>query len=315
MNNLNDYYEKSLLIEKPKVLYAWIGSIGLLFYTIFIWTPFLLLESLPATIFFPPALILSILSIAPYFIIWRKYKRKYREAGNLSKLDKLPEKFADIINQRIKFLSQRMSPKHQKLLNETSIEFLYEKRNFTALPSMIYTSGVIKLIIPLGYFKALKTDTEAADSILAHELAHFFHHDSNLSLKIRCYYQLSEFWNSNSVTILIIVGSLHWTLLFNGTYFSGFEFTLFFIMLLAFLQDFIIRKKFHDSHLNYIHKRVLETEKLADLYAMTLTSPSALKRFLKSNLSYDSVWYSLHPSLSERLYEIDKCDKSLQNQI
>jgi len=51
--------------------------------------------------------------------------------------------------------------------------------DYSATPSMIENDGVLDLIIPLGFLKILKSMPQVARSMLAHEMAHFSHMDTN----------------------------------------------------------------------------------------------------------------------------------------
>jgi hypothetical protein len=359
LNNLYTYYKRTRFIENIKIFLAWFYSIGAVSLGLLlnIAVPLLIvLPSLFAFILFQAfgtanddsgangslfkvlailylivlALILA-LPVIPYYRLWSELRKKYKELGNFSNLDELPPKLVALVDQRIAILSQTMTEWQRKSLHPDQLRYLLERRNFTAAPSMISADRKVNLIFPLGFFKLISSDPEAADAILAHELAHFFQDDSNLLFKIRCYYQVSHVWEN--YFLLFLLNGILWGIplygyfyitaksvykackkdqsCFNPDIFTGTLILIFFTLLIICINLYV-RHAAHEMLLNFLYKRVLKAEKSADLFAMCVTTPAALKRFLTNCLTESEAWYALHPARRERIGQTEKYERLLK---
>lgn len=342
-------YQKARITAKWKVFYVWLQSI-----VIFLWnfivtaaiSLFMLFVmgmtfiavliqdistgkfNLPEFYYVIPAfMIIYGIPLIPYFVLGRKLWKTYKKSLDLSHLEELPLKISELIKGRIDILSERMPEPYQKRLANFQIKFFYEKRNFTALPSMVFSENTINIIIPLGYLKTIKSDSEAADAILAHELAHFFHNDSNLLLKIRCYYQINYLWKKFIPFLLLgsLTNGLALSVILSSITKEIFDVGYLILYPIIFIFELLFRRFLYKNLLQKVYDRVLDAEMLADLFAVTITSAESLKRFLKTNIDnprswnalysspldskviniYHDIWNSLHPILSVRVANID----------
>jgi hypothetical protein len=363
MNTLISYYKRARFIENIKIFLAWFYSIGTITIGLFINVSFLILSILSFIIislfllisnpfssadvsdsnrllFNAIALLLAVIISLPviaYYRIWKELRERYKELNNFSNLDELPPKLTELVNQRIDALSQKMTKRHQNLLSSYyPIRHFLERRNFTAAPSMVFSRGRINLIFPLGFFKLIKSDPEAADAILVHELAHFFQKDSSLLFKIRCYYQIAPIWEN--YFLLFLINGILWgvprffillgilkncrsinTQSKSVSLVPCFEYDTFPVLislilftLVTILIDLFVRNEIHNMLVDFLYKRVLMAEKSADLFAMCVTSPAALKRFLINCLNDSDAWYAMHPARRERINQAEKYESLLK---
>lgn len=254
------------------------------------------------------ALISGLLAISiiatPTFIILFKIIKNYRAARKLAELETLPEKFENIIKDKIGQITERMKPLHREKIKNCSTKLWLERKNHSATPCMIVSARVLNIIFPLGYFKAAKSNPEAADAMLAHELAHYIHNDCNLLLGIRCYFKSADIMPAfiilnTFVSIIIIVFT---QMVSPNPYLTGFS-AIGLIMRL--LLPLLIALPYHYLLLSFLRRRVQRAEELADFYAALVTSPPAVKTFLSEYLYDYNDEESLHPTVGRR---IEICD-------
>lgn len=310
-NSTFEKYEIARKIESYKRFFSFYGTIPILGFCFFIFISqfidFFFNEhnrNVPPSTFLPTLIITPIIAVFFFYILYKIFKL-YRAAKNLKGLDVLQGEYKDLIDQRLKDIINKLSLNDEKnKLRNCAPQYLIEKDNYSATPSMIVSSGRPNIIFPLGYFKAVMSNSEAADAMLAHELAHYLHKDSNFLLWVRCYYKsIHKF----TYMVLIYVAI---KLIFEPNLFI----TLSIFAFLAFiLQELIML---------FLRRRVEFAEELADVFAAIAVSPQAVSQFLKDyivdgNKSYemDSDEQSLHPPISRRIQIAENLSRSLEKSL
>lgn len=344
--SLYSRYKLKRGIETAQVILAWLIS--------YIWfVPYILLD-LAFLIFLPillvsafkdsfalgfaaiaGSLLIFILINWPAFHVFIRIRKQYRGARDLSGLEKLPEAASNLVRQRIEALAGRMEQSYQEQLRDSQMLFYVERKNHKATPSMLVIERKLNLILPLGFFKILQADPEAADAMLAHEMAHYLHRDSGLLLAVRCYlkaatvifYYIAVGFVLNLIFSLPALGKLNrqsfaYDLSLNDSHTSEisrywdevelekvnsqrtrlifgmvFHFSLFYYYALVFF---------------FLRRRVQRSEELADLFASIVTHPQAVRRFLNEYMSDDNYgWSSLHPPVARRVKYANRYERLL----
>jgi Zn-dependent protease with chaperone function len=302
-------YEVAREIESFKVLLTFNGTIPIFGFGFFVFI------ANAVDIFFngrnvPPSLILYLLLAIPittifFFYILYKMFKLYRAAKNLRGLEVLKGEFKDMIDQRLKNIVENLPLKDEKdRLKSCVPKYLIEKDNFGATPSMIVSSGYPNIIFPLGYFKVIKSNPEAADAMLAHEMAHYLHKDSNFLLWVRCYY------NSIHKLTYIILINIAIRLLIDSSLFIPLSF---FALLSYLIQELLLL---------FLRRRVEFAEELADVFAAIAVSPLAVNQFLRDyvennddNSVNEADRESLHPPVSRRLQISEYLNRSIEKSL
>jgi hypothetical protein len=267
-------------------------------------------------------------------LIWVIWKQN-RAAKDVSSLEKLPPKFAALIKERINKLSLEMTSKQRNRLKNCSIIFLFERRNHKATPCMIYASGSLNLIFPLGFFKTLQSDPEVADAMLAHELGHYIHRDSNLLLNIRSYFKAANVIFNNiaiGVVFTFVVSIITLQLIEEEKnkireVKQGKSINLGYSIqeldrqlerldqekLRTILQTPLSFFAFGYYYLLilFLRRRIRRSEEIADYFAAIITSPFAVSRFLNDYIDNKDDAESLHPPVNQRIEYINKYQHAL----
>jgi hypothetical protein len=180
-------------------------------------------------------------------------------------------------------------------------------RNYDVGPSVIEHEDVTFLVIPLGFFKLLEVDREAARAILAHELAHVCQGDTNLWLLSESYLTaIRKFLMPLAILTSFISLALCFGALSSISYYAdSYEVAAIRRASLAgIIQSFgqpVLLLAFTYS----VRKLRRRSEELADMAGVVFAGPSPLLRALapyytRGILSQESSIFSSHPNMRER---------------
>lgn len=238
----------------------------------------------PANLFFGIIIILllaiSSLPLGLSIFTISKVVKKYISATDISSVEELPAKFVPLIVSRINLMYLRMPVLYQQRLSRCSMRFFLERRNHSSTPCMIASHNTINLILPLGFFKIIKSNPNVADAMIAHELAHFFHEDYKWLLVVKSFMKAGAIFN-----IFVALNLLR----------SAFCFLVLLIPGLIYAS----------STVRYLHRTAERSEELADLFAALVVGPAHVKQFL--NNTDDSYYRVLlleeQPSWHEYLWK------------
>lgn len=290
-------------------------------------------------------LIIVAASNIPTVHVLARLRKHHRAAKDLTGLEDLPERLDFLIRGRLAYLATRMETREKNRLASCRFQLLIERKNHKAPPCMIVRKQVVNLIFPLGFFKVLQGDQEAADAMLAHELAHFLHGDSGMLLGVRSYLRASTvmFYYVGAIFLLIAAFSVvQWGALTteeqaigsrasdraqyvtqyyerNSVYAWPYdadsrrrariesEKTAIVLRLATYFLSFF----YYWFLLLYLRRRVRRSEMLADLFAAITTNADAVKRFLSRYVADEERHFlSLHPSVNRRIDFMTKCRTS-----
>lgn len=280
-------------------------------------------------------LLILLMTLTPTFHVLLRIRKNFRSARDLSNLETLPTKYAEMFVDRMKFLITRFNGIYKSSYEPSTIQVYYEKNNHKATPAMIVTSGVMNLILPAGFLKVFKADAECADAMLAHEYAHFLHDDSKLLLAVRCYLKASLvlfFYWILSFVLFITFSMQQWSEIdirkaeietsiskhsgnpFLSEYLAQSEEKLMSTeneQMMVLLNIGLFSSKFFlfVGLLMFLRRRVHRSEDLADLVAVFITSPLAVRGYLEKYIGWDDGTLRLHPTTEHRIKKIDDYER------
>jgi hypothetical protein len=159
MKRITFHYRSCRASESVKVLMAWAASVGLFFYAfiaVALYSAFLLLVIFAGTtsgifrslvnvmphytigvaLASAAAVLFVLVGIYPYYRFAREFSSKLKDVLDLKDLSVLPKRMEALANEWTNGLKENMSLRHARRLPPGRICYLYEKKNFTAVPSM-----------------------------------------------------------------------------------------------------------------------------------------------------------------------------------
>lgn len=323
-NKFYTYYRNSRILENFKVILAWYLSIG--FFSLgfvlnilgslaSIGLQFQFLQSdrfpLPLKIWtISLVLVIAVMTILFQIHLLSRINSQYAAAKDLSTLEELPSELNELIDSRIERISSTLPDFFQEQVLHCEKKYFIERKNHSAMPSMIVNSGKVNLIFPLGFFKAVLSQPDSADAMLAHELAHYIHKDSNLLLGVRCYMKAANIVIEYLAIIFVLNFIFIFTLMLIKTYLppAADDAVLgYFRILLGVPVQFV----WHLILIWFLYRRVRRAEESADLFASFAVSPDAIKSSLEDFVSKNSALVnnkadSYHPPVRTRIKKIQK---------
>ena len=273
----------------------------------------------------------------PAIHLFVKIIRAHRAAKDISGLEVLPNRLADLLKSRLDYIVSRMQPNDRERVQKAWFRFVIERRNHKATPCIIVGHGTVNLILSLGFFKVLRADPEAADAMLAHELAHFLQRDSSFLLAVRSYLKASKivlYYMAASFGITVIFSVINWgnlaaqrTQLLEEIRQSNYSLVDYDTSAAAWIRDqrrdqrVRTLKSFESQQSSvlvqlavlfwsfphylllilYLRRRVRRSEMLADLFAAITTTSAAVERFLQGYIADTDRRSSLHPPVGRRI--------------
>jgi Zn-dependent protease with chaperone function len=263
--------------------------------------------------------------------------KTYRVAKDISHLEILSARHSDLVKSRLDTLIGKIPDHVQGRFRGTSLCLLIERRNHKATPCMVVRKGKIKLILSLGFFKVMSSDPEAADAMLAHEMAHFLQRDSSFLLAVRSYLKASRimfFYVLVGFAMGMVFAIVSWgslaekrkeVLTHQHDSSSMYYYTIYgpvrgpaigapslqqidreqLRVVLQVVGQFSSIPSYFLFGL-YLRRRVRRSEMLADLFAAITTTPAAVNRFLQGYVADTDERSSLHPPVGRRMKYIAK---------
>jgi Zn-dependent protease with chaperone function len=334
------YYKRLRTFEEIKIFLAWVLSCG--FYSIGLISTLLLSllllaellgvffiiagkssENLGSSLFI--VIILS-LAVAPRYHFLLRFFKQYSESRNLTGLTPLPLKQQKLLAELYDEVMERIPKDFHFILNNHKPEAYLEIDNLSAAPSMIRIGKRFCLIIPLGFFKIIRSDRPAARAVLAHELAHLVQNDSGRLLQIRTFFYAGNIM-FYYFAIHLFLGLFLLALTFNttrppdlspimqesidaGLHYTEDELKRWGEYKKAQTLNTQIQKNFWSSILIIIYyyalrwflkRRVSRAEHHADLFAASVISDSSMLAFIYKYLYRYEEYDSLHPNFSKRI--------------
>ena len=230
---------------------------------------------------------------------------------DLSHYKEISENHLENINEIVEGLISRMKLPNKK------VKILVKVKRFSSSPTTVEANGKINLILPLGFFKLLKSDPECAEAMIAHELAHSKQKDSGLLVQMGFYLKfvkyilifdflktvfnlyLANYFLQDHVQVLLDKKKvdMNWLALDLA---SQMALTIFEIII-SLLFFFFLRRRFWRA------------EELADFAAAIYSTPKGVNDYL---MNYSEVKehrhiYSLHPSIKRRLKKLESYKMSI----
>ncbi len=221
------------------------------------------------------ALFLIIIYRRYYLLKSLKFNKNYK---NIT--DGLPDELCSILNSILKELPR-------KLNTETWVSI----KDRGTSPSVYEIKRKVYLIIPLGFFKLLKTKNGLAKAILAHEFSHVLQGDARLALIFKIFSRIIYSLILPVILIAILVK-------FGATNFE-----------MQTRIEFLIKNFIGFVFLLFLFGKqiIFNSERVADLSAVFFTSPETTMQAIKVNKhSSKRNVFRIQPSPEWRIKKIEK---------